>query len=236
MTKKSTKKKRRTFSTSWEKSGSSGSAGRVWVKPSHLDAQSCGPHCEPVQKVLRSTYILAGQRSRISRTPCHRVRLRAQYGATLSALSRANTAPVAVQSGLVVPSKPPVSHSTQHRPEYFGSRLLFRAWVLFEEHGILVHLASPSYLAADEKPQNLRQSAASGRITYFLHEGGHGSCSWSRPAVLRALRQPRKSCILKRWHCKMHRLENGPKCRLQLLIWVGTRTMSTCMLTPVKGT
>ena len=62
-------------------------------------------------------------------------------------------------------------------------------WVFREEHDIPENLdiipTRPLYLAADETSRNLRQSTAFGRITHFLQEGGHGSCGWYRPALLR---------------------------------------------------
>ena len=63
--------------------GGSGSRSPNW-------SPNGGVQGEPVQEILRSTYILAGQ----SRTPCHRVRLRLLHGAAIRAFSGANTAPV----------------------------------------------------------------------------------------------------------------------------------------------
>ena len=97
-----------------------GPQGVVWSN--HLDwIQNCVVQGEPVQKVLRSTYIL-------SRTPCHRVRLRLIYGAAMRALSGSEHSTITVSTGLVVPTKPPVSRRVRgwwspqnHRTEHFGS-------------------------------------------------------------------------------------------------------------------
>ena len=110
--------------------------------------------------------------------------------------------PVTVLTGLVVSSKPPVTHrvrfggptkpsTSDHRVHAACAATAGGVWVLPEEHGILEHLdiipTSPLYLAAEEPPWNLRHSTVFRRITYFLHEGGHGSCGWSRPDLLRTL-------------------------------------------------
>ena len=72
-------------------------------------------------------------RSRMSRTPCHRVRLRPRYAAAMSSLSGANTAPVTVLTGLVVPTKTPhrVFRITVCLP--LQPRPLFGVWVLPDE-------------------------------------------------------------------------------------------------------
>ena len=118
-----------------------GEERKAWSGSNPIDwIPNRGVQGEPAQKILRSTYILAGP-TPCTRMPCQRLRLRcphcacvpfhchrfllrrlalhcaALYGATIRALSE-----------LVVPSKPPVSRRVRgwwsprnHRTKNFGS-------------------------------------------------------------------------------------------------------------------
>ena len=137
-----------------------------------------GSRVSPYRRYCGQHTFLQG-RSRLSRTPRHRDRLRLQYGTAMSAPSGANTAPVT----LVVPTHPPVSHRVRGfavptKPPHRVFRITaclppLPRLLIGEEHWIVENLdivpTSSSYLAEDETPRNLRQSTeAFGRVAHIF--------------------------------------------------------------------